>query len=244
MQVQHVTELFSFEGEDFIAEVFRNLLGREPDAFGLRYYLGRLALGYDKSNVIAQIAKSSECRPHEEFLGLKTLLVEQQRGTHWFWGRWKRYSRTTRSWQSGFARISAIGQQLTDQLKGLHSIDHQLAVQQDALLSLSQNMSSMSVKITGSLQQLSASPAISVPTYSQARNISDEAVRQAFRDVLGREPEGDDTIAYHARLANVQVLREALVTSEEFKMRIDPMPEYARFIFRRMLIQQSFHPGD
>jgi hypothetical protein len=226
MQVQHVIELFSLDGEDFIKEVYRNLLGREPDECGLRYYLGRLALGYDKANVLAQVAKSSGCRPQDELMGLKAFLAEQRRVEHWFWGRWKRYSRMGRSWQGGVAGLGHIGQQMVEEQ-----------------INLAHKVADMSVQIVNGLQQISVSSAFSVPAQPQVRHLSNDAVRQAFQEVLGREPEGVGVVAHHAAFPSVQALREALIASEEFQQRMDSLPEYARSIFRRMQLQRSINQG-
>jgi hypothetical protein len=76
MPIQHITELFAFDGRAFVTEDYRYLLGREPDENGLRYYLGRLAIGYSKGAVLAQLARSPECRPHDEIKGLDKLIPE------------------------------------------------------------------------------------------------------------------------------------------------------------------------
>jgi len=85
MTIKHITELFYLDGREFLIECYRNLLLREPDERGLDYYLGRLAQGHSKRSVIAQLAKSPECRPHDEIRGLKQLIADEQYAQHWFW---------------------------------------------------------------------------------------------------------------------------------------------------------------
>lgn len=86
MSIQHITELFALDGREFVTEAYRNLLNREPDVHGMAYYLGRLAQGRGKAAVIAQLAKSPECKPHDEIKGLKRLIKDERHAKHWFWG--------------------------------------------------------------------------------------------------------------------------------------------------------------
>jgi len=83
MHIQHITELFALNGGAFITEAYRNLLKREPDEHGMVYYLGRLAQGHSKETVIAQLARSNECRPHHEIVGLKQLIREDRFTKSW-----------------------------------------------------------------------------------------------------------------------------------------------------------------
>ncbi|MBU2811778.1 DUF4214 domain-containing protein [Acidithiobacillus thiooxidans] len=87
MYIKNIEELFVLDGRDFVTEVYRNLLKREPDEQGLRYYLGRMAQGHNKPEIIAQIAKSPECCTLDKIVGLKKLTVDVQRSNSWFW-RW------------------------------------------------------------------------------------------------------------------------------------------------------------
>lgn len=112
MPIQHIHELFALDERAFVTEAYRNLLHREPDAHGLAYYLGRLAIGYSKTVVIVQLARSEECRPHDEIKGLKKLLADEQRGGHWFWGWFNRRSRIERALQSGLTALARIEQRL------------------------------------------------------------------------------------------------------------------------------------
>ncbi len=243
MQIQHITELFSFDGETFVIEVYRYLLGRDPDESGLRYYLGRLALGYGKAGVVVQLAKSPECRPHDELIGLQPFLAEQRRAGHWLWGRWMRHARIARIWQSGIAGLGQIGQQLAAQQVAINTLSQNMVNMVDQQKNLVHQVSDMAIQIANSLQHIPASSSLGASTHVDERYISREAVRQAFRDILGREPEGEDVIANHAKFPHVQALKEGLMESDEFKNRLTHMPEHARSIFRKMLVQQPYKLG-
>jgi hypothetical protein len=83
-KIQNIYELISLEGREFVIEAYRNLLGRDPDSHGLYYYLGRMADGYSKKNVIVQLAKSSEMKNHS-ISGLKQLMKEEERKNTWWY---------------------------------------------------------------------------------------------------------------------------------------------------------------
>lgn len=106
MPIQHITEIFAFEGRIFITEAYRNLLNREPDNHGMAYYLGRLAQGYGKASVIAQLAQSTESRPWGEIKGLKKLIADERRGQHWFWGWFGHRNRIERILQSSLEAVA------------------------------------------------------------------------------------------------------------------------------------------
>ncbi len=93
MPIQHITELFALNGRDFITEAYRNLLKREPDEHGMAYYMGRLAQGYGKAAVIAQLAQSTECRSWNGIKGLKRHIADERRAQHWFFGFFLRQTR-------------------------------------------------------------------------------------------------------------------------------------------------------
>ncbi|WMT47190.1 MAG: DUF4214 domain-containing protein [Acidithiobacillus caldus] len=217
MPIQNITELFALDGRDFVTQAYRNLLNREPDPHGMAYYLGRLSMGYGKAGVIAQLAKSPECRPHEEIKGLKKLVADERRASHWFFGLFGGRSRMERALHGGLAELSHIRQHL----ESLHG----------AVLAQAQQ--------TGELvKQLAQWQAIAV---AQTQNATEEprlpaeTVRQLYREILGREPENDEVIQTHAKLGTVEALREVLLNSEEFQSRIAGLPEYARTLMKRCM---------
>lgn len=112
MTIQHITELFSLDGRAFLIECYRNLLRREPDEHGLNYYSGRLAQGNSKASIIAQLALSTECRPHDQINGLKNLIANERRTQHWFFGMFGNRSRTLNALNSSLVSLSRIEQQM------------------------------------------------------------------------------------------------------------------------------------
>ena len=120
MSIQHIYELFALDGQIFITEAYRNLLNREPDEHGMAYYLGRLAVGYSKAHVIAQLAKSQESRPHDEIIGLKKLIKAEKYINHWLWGlfgRWQRQERLLREGTQGLARVKQSIENIHDTIR-------------------------------------------------------------------------------------------------------------------------------
>ncbi|BBF64698.1 DUF4214 domain-containing protein [Acidithiobacillus ferridurans] len=237
MLVNNVYELFALNGRAFIMAAYENLLMRDPDEHGLRYYLGRLSVGYSKSDIIVQLSMSTDCRPLDELNGLKKFIADEHRAHHWFWGFFNRRDRVGRSMLSalvqidnGFARIDQRLESLQDSLKesmgslsSLSPIEERLAILQEALL---------------------AQTRFSTQTEDDGPHLSMEAVRQAFLRVLGREPENEDVYKYHARLASVDTLRGTLLNSEEFRLKLKTLPEHARNIFMRQIQLQPAQHGE
>jgi glycosyltransferase involved in cell wall biosynthesis len=135
MPIQHITELFAFDGRAFVTEAYRYLLGREPDENGLRYYLGRLAIGYSKGAVLAQLARSPECRPHDEIKGLDKLIADERRSNHWFWGLFS-HSSKSKVGKTSHALLAQLGSEFS-------RIDQSLATLQDTVLNQAQQISSL-----------------------------------------------------------------------------------------------------
>jgi hypothetical protein len=84
MPIQHITELFSLDGSAFVAEAYRSILHREPDAHGLSYYLGRLAQGHSKASVIYQLTQSSDRNTQHTIKGLDALVKKEKGTVRWF----------------------------------------------------------------------------------------------------------------------------------------------------------------
>lgn len=85
--INHVTELFQFQGSAFVDACYHALLGRKPDVDGMKYYLGRLRSGRGKAQVLVQFAKSGESKAFKpKIQGLDELIVEFERENHWLWG--------------------------------------------------------------------------------------------------------------------------------------------------------------
>lgn len=219
MPIQHITELFALDGHVFIAEVYRNLLKREPDEHGMAYYLGRLAQGHGKAAVIAQLAQSPECRPLDEIKGLKKLVADERRAQHWFWGRFGHRNRVERILQSGLLPVARI--------------EHQLQALHEAILLQGQQIGDLATQVASHREiQLDEAPRLPA-----------ETVRQCYVDILGREPESEDVIKHHARSPSREALQEQLINSEEFQHKLLALPEYARLIFKRQIHQQTALQG-
>ena len=61
-EIKNIEDLLELYGEPFVCEVYRILLGRDPDPEGLAYYLKRLRRGKSKIAILAQIKSSKEAR--------------------------------------------------------------------------------------------------------------------------------------------------------------------------------------
>lgn len=70
----NLQKMLQYWGTPFITILYRCFLHREPDADGLRYYLGRLELGIDRLTIIEQLLKSLEAKKH---FSQKELLILQ-----------------------------------------------------------------------------------------------------------------------------------------------------------------------
>jgi hypothetical protein len=232
MPIQHITELFALDERAFIAKAYRNLLKREPDEHGMAYYLGRLAQGHGKAAVIAQLALSPECRPLDEIKGLKKLVADERRAQHWLWRLFGQRQRLEQQWQMA--------------LNGLALHNQQWALLQDALGKQANTLSQIARQIEASAQHIAnwqASPCNQEEAFAEAPILASETVRQCFVDALGREPESEETIKHHARMATRKELQEKLIHSEEFQYKLLALPEYARLIFKRQIQQQTALQG-
>ncbi len=126
MTVKNIEELFIHDGRDFVTNAYRNLLKREPDEHGLMYYIGRMAQGHNKAAVIAQLAKSPECRPLDEIAGLKRLTVDVKRSNSWFW-QWFRFrSRIEGAVNIGTTKLAEVNTQLAHMNQHVASLQEAL----------------------------------------------------------------------------------------------------------------------
>lgn len=76
-EATHVRDLYALEGEQFIRQVFRTLLGREADSPALQHYFEQMLSGESKAQVLARISLSSECRAFKPKLdGLLVVRVQ------------------------------------------------------------------------------------------------------------------------------------------------------------------------
>ncbi|MFX8164770.1 DUF4214 domain-containing protein, partial [Acinetobacter baumannii] len=56
----HLREILDRDGDRFISEAFRAVLGREPDSVGKEHYSTRLSAGQGKLSILVDIKRSSE----------------------------------------------------------------------------------------------------------------------------------------------------------------------------------------
>ena len=220
MPIQHIYELFVLDGQAFVAESYRNLLNREPDEHGMAYYLGRLAAGFGKAEIIMQLAESKESRPHHEIIGLEKLIKAEKHMNHWLWGTFGRWRRQERLLREG--------------IQGLACVTLRMGEMNSTLCFLPQRLDTLAERMELLQTSFISKQVPAVPT------LSADDVRAAFLEILGREPESDQIIAEHSNHESIEVLRQNILESEEFKSHIATLPEYARSIFNRMqLLQQG-----
>jgi Domain of unknown function (DUF4214) len=96
-EISHIDQLLEFGGAVFIEYAFHHILSRKPDPEGLRYYINRLQLGYNKTSVILQIANSTENNNNNfDAAGLKNLNEKNKRENHWLFGIFSRANKVER----------------------------------------------------------------------------------------------------------------------------------------------------
>ncbi|MHB8921477.1 MAG: FkbM family methyltransferase [Halothiobacillus sp.] len=201
MPIQHITELFVFNGHTFVAEAYRNLLGREPDEYGLRYYLGRLAMGYGKAAIIAQLARSPECRPRDEIKGLKQLLAEEKRGNHWLWGlfgRGRRMEKILNTAVEGLQHLESLHGAMLVQAQHIENIARQIGQKQDEPRLADEVVREMFVQILGH------EPGNEEDIKAHAKL----GTREALREVLLNSAEFQSRIAALPEYARTLLLRQ------------------------------------
>lgn len=77
----NVGELYQFEGELFVKQVFRNILGRDADSEALAHYLRELSDGCSKPEIIARLSLSKEGRTNaSKIRGITTVRVRYLAG--------------------------------------------------------------------------------------------------------------------------------------------------------------------
>jgi hypothetical protein len=219
MSIQNIYELLGLDGQDFIREAYCNLLKREPDEHGMAYYLGRLAAGYSKANIIMNLADSKESCPHDEINGLGQLIRSEKYRNNWLIGLFCRRQQHEKLFREGILALVHVNQRMGE----VHSTLRLLPLQLDALAVRMENLQTSSI-----CNQTPVKPTLST-----------DDVCAAFREILGRDPENDQVIAVHANFDSIEDLRKVLLDSEEFKSRVSALPEYARSIFNRMQVLQQ-----
>jgi len=219
MAIENIYELFILDSETFVVEAYRCLLGRDPDEHGLAYYLGRLAVGYSKEEVVTQLALSTECKQFDKVQGLKSLVNQVRKSNHWLWGRFGRASRLERT-------IRSIGMEQAAHRQNVIGLIPICTSLQEIILKLSEYVREMSVKLSHE--------------GSADHRLSREDVCNAFLDVLGREPENEEVVAHHARLPTLEALRIALMESREYRSKAPG--EYASKLLDQIVRNYKWQP--
>lgn len=113
--IEHVDQLLDMHEGAFVQAAYRALLGREPDIEGLRYYLGRLRQGYEKSDLIAQIATSPEARSNgrPELPGVSLILARKRSANRWYKRLFTGDRRAARQINRLESELDRVGRQIT-----------------------------------------------------------------------------------------------------------------------------------
>ena len=224
MDDKHIITLFEFEGNDFITACYRNVLAREPDPIGASYYRGLLASGSSKHCIIAALATSIEYKtsgkPHPPALRQIIKIARQEQSIF----RLASTKTTARHRQQLLYQLATLGQHLKNATANSNLALNEITKRSDELVTL----------LHSALSQRSNEPPPmrSGDGPSAAANcglpLSEQNVRDAFQEVLGREPESNAVIDHHRQLPTIQALRSALIDSPEFKARLVNLSEGAK----------------
>ncbi len=234
MQVQNITELFSLSDVEFVTEAYRNLLGREPDERGLRYYLGRLARGYSRESVIAQLVDAPGAKHPEQIKGLPKLLKTHAWRKTWFGWIFSALIGEPKSWMRMWLH----------HLSGIAFVLGQIRHAQEAG---TRRLEDVSTQLTAIGKQLNAlqhdngrlEPFMPLP--DSAVTISREDVIRTFRKILGRNPESESAIQDHRGFSTIAELEQTLRRSAEYRS----LPENLNTDARRAyyVLHASFLPS-
>ncbi|MEL5849775.1 MAG: DUF4214 domain-containing protein, partial [Candidatus Igneacidithiobacillus chanchocoensis] len=229
MKINHITEIFSFSEREFIRVAYENLLGRAPDEQGMRYYLGRLALGYSRSSIIFQLARSAEAKNLSSIQGLPGLLKQErfrQSGLGRllvFFGRGRRQSAQLLSDQ--FGAISAHLDRAANQLASAVELFAQFFAQWQASR---ENVVNRIERSTSSIR-----PELQVAT-NPTPPLSKDDVTRAFHRILGRAPESAVVIEAHRHFPNLNALQQHLRQSAEYQARTASLTPAARRAYHQL----------
>jgi hypothetical protein len=79
MEVQHVNQLLALRGEKFVRQIYRTVLGREPDPEGEAHFTRRAIALHDKVAILCEFASSAEGAARTQTLpGMAKLIREHQ----------------------------------------------------------------------------------------------------------------------------------------------------------------------
>ncbi len=235
VQVQNITELFSLSDVEFVIEAYRNLLGREPDEHGLRYYLGRLARGYSRESVIAQLVDAPDAKHPEQIKGLPKLLKTHAWRKTWFGWIFSAVIGEPKSWMRMWLH----------QLSGIAFVLGQMRHAQEAGTRRLEDVSTQLVAIgerLDALQQYDNGRFLpSMPLAGSSVALSREDVIRAYRKILGRNPESETAIQECRRSSTIEELEQTLRRSTEYRSRTENLNTDARRAYH--VLHASFLPS-
>lgn len=111
--VEHIDALLQLQGETFVRAAYRALLGREPDAVGMRSHMALLRSGRDPRLLLLGLAKSPEATARREprLAGLDEFLARVDEELPSRWQRWLQ-ARLAQLQRPLFNRIAILDDQL------------------------------------------------------------------------------------------------------------------------------------
>lgn len=218
MKIQHITELFSFDGERFVEIAYENLLRRPVDEQGMRYYLGRLALGHSRQSILLQLAQSPELRDITHIQGLPQL-IKQERFRQSVLGRLLRFLGINKAQapQTAGQRLNELSAQLG---RSAHAQSEALKVF-DRWSSTFETIANRTGLATPIAQTAQADRQDCLP-------LSKNDVIRSFQIILRRSPENEAEIRAHQAYATPKALQAYLRQSAEYQSRTASLSAPAR----------------
>lgn len=209
MKIQNVTELFGLDDREFISSAFENLIGRKPDDQGMRYYLGRLALGNSRQSVILQLAKSDEALGGSTIHGLNKL-IKQEQFNQSVLGRFLLLftKKTNQSLRPNALSLNNISEQL-ERSASLQTAEIESFVRWGSAFETIANRTGTAIESTQATHV----------SKMQSLSLSQSEVTRAFREILGRSPESAQVIRAHQDYASLEALLQYLRQTPECQSR-------------------------
>lgn len=238
IEIKNVNELFCLRGEDFVNAAYRVFLGREADIHGLRYYLGRLALGYDMVDVVDQLSRSPDCKVNTEIEGLRALLRVHRRQKHWLL-RW--FVPAKANVLSGvFGERIDVNGLLAEALAGMNKSNVFFEKLADKIVDSLGALQKKTEELVVVARQPSSMVEVAQVSHAPSYVLSDDDVVDGFLTVLGRTPENNEVIEYHRKkYSSIPELYSALMEAEEFFLREKSLSPSARLMFRRTIVNMK-----
>jgi hypothetical protein len=133
-------QLLALHDEEFVQNAYGAVLGRTPDAGGLKNYLAHVRAGVEKAHILAELAKSPEGRQKNiDFPGMHNMLAHYPKRAPSIWNRL--FCRLARS------SMEPTERQLRVIDNKLYLVEQSLARQSKQLADLLTLMQGMSVRL-------------------------------------------------------------------------------------------------